>query len=168
LSDKAKTRWVEWVNEHRKEKPPDHLRAVWSKAEGHCLRLALVLFLSRVAAGESRGNRIDAASMDGAAKLMSYFQAHTARAYAHAAGLKEDDAVTRAARWVERQWAAGVTVTARLVQQRLRKDCKTSEEANELLRDLEELGYGEVVKGAKGSVVFRPAGAAGKRETGNG
>jgi hypothetical protein len=76
--------------------------------------------------------------------------------------------VARAVRWVERQWAAGVTVTARLVQQRLRNVCKTSEEAQKLLHDLAELGYGEVVEESKGSVVFRPATSGRKRETGNG
>src|SRR5262249_18256994 len=35
FSPAAKALWVEWVNAHRKEEPPDNLRPTWSKAEGH-------------------------------------------------------------------------------------------------------------------------------------
>ncbi len=156
LSKEAKARWVEWVNQHRQEEPPDNLRPAWSKAEGHSLRLALVLHLARRAAGETKATERSLASVEGAIKLIGYFDSHAGRVHGRSAAQKDQGRIGNALRWVRRQVAAGKKVTARLVQ--MKGVCKDSDEAKKLLRDLEELGHGTVTEQAQGSVVFRLAG----------
>jgi hypothetical protein len=155
LSPAAKARWVEWVNGHRKEEPPDNLRPFWSKCEGYCARLALILFLARRACGETKAPQVDERSIDGAARLISYFWSHARRVYGAMAVEKDSGRIGRALRWVRTQ---GGTVSARKAHQY--GLCKDSEEAKQLFRDLAELGYGKVTEEPRKSVVFRLLGVA--------
>ena len=150
FSTAAKAIWIDWVNAHRKESPPDNLQPTWSKAEGHCARLALVLFLARQAANETKGSKIDETSIRGAIKLIEYFKSHTRRVYGCVTDQQDTSRIGNALRWVKRR---GGVVTAREANQY--GLCKNSEEAKELFFDLAELGFGTVTEKARGSVVFR-------------
>jgi hypothetical protein len=149
FSPTAKALWISWVNAHRQEAPPDNLKPIWAKAEGHCARLALVLFLARWACNETSESQIDKPSMEGAIKLISYFKSHAFRVYGSTVDHKDQSRIGKALRWIKRH---GGTVTARKVS--MYGVCKSSDEAKELFNDLTELGYGTVVKEIRDSVVF--------------
>jgi hypothetical protein len=150
MASPAKQVWIDWVNRHRVETPPDNLRPTWAKAEGHCARLALVLCLSHHVCNETTANEIDEASMRGAVKLIDYFKAHAIRVYSKTADTKDNGRIGNALRFVRRH---GGVVTARRV--RMNGLCKSSAEAEELLHDLAELGHGTVTDESRGSKVFR-------------
>lgn len=150
FSPAAKKVWISWVNEHRREAPPDHLEPVWSKMEGYCARIALVLFLSRVACGETKATTIDVESVRGAVKLIAYFKSHARRVYKVYAEKTEDSRVAKTLKWIRKR---GGEVTARDVQ--MNHHATTAEKAKELLTYLSDSSYGTVTEKAKGSVVFR-------------
>ena len=153
FSSAGKSRWVEWVNVHRKESHPDNLRPMWAKAEGHCARLALVLFLARKACNETKDTCLGRPSIDGAIKLIEYFKSYARRVYGSMADRSNQRRIGNALRWIRKH---GGTVTARKAN--MYGLCKDSDAAKELLKDLEELGYGTVTNEPRGSVVFRPNG----------
>jgi hypothetical protein len=152
FSIEAKAIWIEWVNNHRRHEPPDNLRAAWSKLEGYCLRLTLVLFLARRACQETNSSKIDPASIKGAIKLIAYFKSHAWRVYSSAADQSDKGRIGRALRWIK---AAGGIVTAKKIHQYRVGDCETADDAKQLLDDLAELGHGTVTKKARGSIEFR-------------
>jgi len=149
VSAPAKKLWIKWVNAHRAELPSDNLRPTWSKAEGHCLRLTLVLHLARKFCNETKSGKIDEASMVGGIKLIEYFKSHAKRVYANLAITIGKDRIPRALRWIRKQ---GGSVTARLARQN--GFTKDADEAKQLFRDLEELDHGTVTKGKQGNVTF--------------
>jgi hypothetical protein len=147
---------VEWFNKHEAEEPANCLGPTWSKAEGHCLRLALVLHLSRLACRETKSTQIDEHSMRGAVLLIEYFKSHAGRVYGLAADSEDNGRIAKAFAWVRKQAKAGKKITARLVQMNGVCGVRDAEAAKELLHDLAELGHGTVVEESQGSVVFRP------------
>lgn len=160
FSVQAKAEWVKWVNEHRNESPPDNLRATWSKAEGHCARIALVLSHLRKACGETKLPSIDLVSVKGAIQLIEYFKGHAKRVYKTSAIKSDTGRIGRALTWIRKH---GGDVTAKLMQQN--GFTKNSEEAKALLHDLQELGHGTVTNEARGSVRFRLHDRTTKRRT---
>src|SRR5262249_30879225 len=53
---------------------PEVLRGAWSKLEGYCARLALVLHVCRKVSGETAADDVDADSVAAAVALTRYFQ----------------------------------------------------------------------------------------------
>jgi hypothetical protein len=153
----AKSVWVQWINAHREEAPPDGLRPAWSKFEGYCQRLALVLFLIwRACSPEPqtltevlKRRQVGEESITDAIKLIEYFKSHARRVFSSFADLGDRGRIGNALRWVKRH---GGRVTAR--QARQYGLCRDSEEAKELLLDLQELGHGTVSEEARKSIVF--------------
>jgi hypothetical protein len=145
LSSEAKRLWVEFHDEHAAELAGyvGDLAAAWSKLRDTCARLALIVHEVRRAAGEDMSEDIlDAASMERAIRLISWFKNETKRVYVM---LAESD-VERAARqaddrlaaWVMRQ---GGTVTARDAV----GGCRwivTSDDAEAALKRLADAGRG--------------------------
>jgi hypothetical protein len=152
FGQRAKGIWIEWVNGHRRERPPRHLRPPWSKSEGYCLRLTLILFLLRQVCEETKAQEVDEASVAGAVQLIDYFKSHARRVYASVADQGDDGRIGRALKWMKRRLARGDTITARLAQ--MYRICNDSDEGKQLFLDLQELGYGTVTEEAKGSVFF--------------
>jgi hypothetical protein len=153
FSKTAKEKWVTWVNALRKQEPPVNLKPCWSKAEGHSLRIALILFLSRKVSGETKATEIDVASVEGAVRLTDYFLSHARRVYAAAISKKDDGRIGHALRWISKHLGQGHKITARLAK--INGLTKDTEEAKMLFLDLQELGHGDVVEGPQGHVEFR-------------
>jgi hypothetical protein len=89
---------------------PAALRGPWSKMEGYCARLALLLYVCRLAAGETPTQGVDEACVDeacvkGAVRLADYFLAHARRVYpclASAAGQRLREDAEAVLGWVRR------------------------------------------------------------------
>lgn len=141
--------WIEWVNAHRAESPLDNLRPTWSKAEGHCLRLTLVLHLARKFCNETRSKDIDEKSMAGGIAIIDYFKSHALRVYGNLPNVIGKDRIPKAIKWIRKH---GGTMTAR--KAKLNGFTKTVTDAKELFDDLQELGCGIVSEGKQGSVTF--------------
>jgi hypothetical protein len=160
LSNEAKDAWIEWVNVHRKEEVQRNLKAVWSKAEGHCLRLALILYLVSQACNEPTDcniGMIDRKSVSGAIRLIDYFKKHAKKVYKHAEYQNDDTEIGKVLRWMDKRGLEEVTVN-KLIQYRVVKGSgreSASQAALRLFKDLEQLGHGELESGARGSHLFR-------------
>ena len=141
LSPPAEEVWAAWVNGHRREQPPDILHPVWAKAEGHCLRIALILFLAhRIATGQDATGTIDGGAMESASRITDYFKAHSRRVYAAAA----DKSLSRVDRLLRFIQARGGRVSVREACRG--KVARNSDDCRKLFRELEELGYGAEVE----------------------
>jgi hypothetical protein len=87
----GKASWVQFFNAHALEQQArgGDLAAAWSKLEGYCARLALVIHCCRLAAHDDTLDDpalVDAASVKAGAKLVRWFGYETERIY-HRAGL---------------------------------------------------------------------------------
>lgn len=149
LAPNAKQRFIEWVNEHRRDEPPDNLRPFWSKCEGYCLRLALVLYLTRRQYNETKGVRVDLESVTGAIKLIEYFQNHAQRVYGKVAVQSDRGRIGKFLQFVKKH---GGSVTARMTG--LYGYAKDSDDAKRLFDELAEHGHGSVTEEARNSVKF--------------
>lgn len=145
----AKRVWIEWVNAHRLETPPDYLLPTWAKAEGYCLRLTLIVYLVRRLCNKTKSASIDSESIEGGIKLIEYYKCHAHRAYSEAAQPTNNHQVDRTLHWIRKQ---GGKATARLAA--VNGFTKNSAEAKELYTCLDEEGYGTVTSGKQGSVIF--------------
>jgi hypothetical protein len=155
LTPQAHTLFVEFAGELYDQLAdpdlPTCLRGPWLKMEGICARLALILQLSRWAAGETERENIEPTSVIGAVALVKYFQSHARRVYASLSCTPTDKRVEQAVTWIQ---AHGGTTSARELQMHKVGGVKTATEAKALLHDLEDRGFGQVTEGAKGRVEF--------------
>jgi hypothetical protein len=130
---------------------PASLRGPLAKMEGYAARLALILQLSRLAAGETAKEVIEEVSVFGAGALVHYFVSHAVKVYAQLRWTPEDKQVELALAWIR---ARGGTVTAREVLAGKVAGVKTASGAKDLLRRLEDHGHGTVSEGDRHRVSF--------------
>ena len=151
FSEQAKAIWVEWYDKHYQEAPQDNLQPAWSKFPGYCLRLALILSLSRCAMSLTKPTPIiTAADIGGAIKLVDYFKSHAIRVYKVSADKSGDDRVARVLRWIRKK--SGTVTAAQLQQSKIVED---STAAKEMLQHLADEGHGTVKVGDRNSLEFR-------------
>jgi Protein of unknown function (DUF3987) len=146
LTREGKAEWVTWVTSHYAElnSPdlPSQLRGPWSKLEGYCARLALVLHLARLACGEVKNEAIDKVSVAGAWSLVDYFKSHARLVYAQLHASPEEKRLEAARQWIRRHSGAA---TVRDLYRYKVAGCATLQEAQTLLDALVRHGYGTVV-----------------------
>jgi hypothetical protein len=118
---------------------PEHLRGPYAKLEGYAARLALMLHLCRLVAGEADHEAVDARSVTAATTLIEYFQAHMTRVYAHLWSTRADQRAETALRWIQ---AHEGTCTVGDLQRHRVAGIRRASEAERLLRDLVDLGNG--------------------------
>jgi hypothetical protein len=128
-----------------------HLRGPIAKLEGYAARLALILQLTRKAAGETGEETIEQTSVDGAAKLVRYFLSHARRVYAQLRTTPEDKQVVAVMQWIR---AHGTSTTARELLTNHVAGVKSASEAKVLLTKLHDRGYGRVKDGPGNRVLF--------------
>ncbi|HEX8875271.1 MAG TPA: DUF3987 domain-containing protein [Phycisphaerales bacterium] len=115
LADDGKRAWVTFYNEHATEQAElsGDLSAAWSKLEGYAARLALVIHLTRWAAGDatlSDPSRVDSASIASGVALARWFGDEARRVYAILSESDDDRETRRLVEWIERK---GGTATVR-------------------------------------------------------
>jgi hypothetical protein len=121
LDEGGRQAWQEFTSAHAKELNdegfPDHLRGPWAKMTGYCARLALVLhFLGWACEHDEDGVRspwhagggrdkddVGADSVADAARLVTYFKAHAAKAHAAMDGDRRLAGARRVWDWVVRE-----------------------------------------------------------------
>jgi hypothetical protein len=110
LSHAAETLFVGFFAEHDREaiQYSGDLAAAWSKLEETAGRLALIVHETRLAAGETTADEIDADSMAAAIELVGWFKHETRRVYA----LLAESEVERAVRQADDRLAAFVASQA--------------------------------------------------------
>ncbi|MFN7374497.1 MAG: DUF3987 domain-containing protein [bacterium] len=115
LADDGKAAWVRFYNEHATEQAElsGDLSAAWSKLEGYAARLALVVHLTRWAAGDATLRdpaRVDEASIAAGVVLARWFGDEARRVYAILEESDEGRESRRLVEWIERK---GGTATVR-------------------------------------------------------
>jgi len=119
----------------------DLLRGPYAKLEGYAARLALILQLCRLVAGEADHDAVDARSVTAATALIEYFKAHMNRVYTHLWSTRADQRAETAIRWIQ---AHGGVCTGRDLQRHRVAGLTRASQAEKLLRDLVDLGQGEL------------------------
>jgi hypothetical protein len=161
LDEPAVTTWCQWMEAHHEEQKhpdfPENLRGPWAKLEGYCARFALIMHtLYHVCDGKDDW-QIDRDSVACAWSLIDYFKSHVRRVYPKLRATQEDRQVATALKWVRRQEPnthGVISVTARQLLTNHVAGIKKAAQAKDLLRDLEDRGFGNTREIARGSVLF--------------
>ncbi len=162
LSTDAKSRWIEFFNEHAKEQISldSDLCRTWAKLEGYAARLGLVIHLTRWAsADETVGhfNELDSESIEAGIQLSRWFGFEAMRIHEL---LVETDAEADLRKLLEWISAQGGEVSARDVQRGYRP-LKGAGRAEAALEDLARRGFGRwqdilpTAEGGRPTRVFR-------------
>jgi hypothetical protein len=156
LSSEAKDLWVPFYNGindgicNLTTQSSDET-AAWSKLEGYCARLALVLQMVANVSGGGSSERIEAPAMQTAIKLIDWFKAETNRVYSLmkiSARKSTDENLLAFIR------SRGGQVTVRDVSQNYRPLKNKEEEIGKKFSELAKNGYGTVEQQGK-STVFK-------------
>jgi hypothetical protein len=159
LADDGKRAWVTYYNEHAGEQVnlSGDEAAAWSKLEGYAARLALVVHLTRWAAGDATLRdpaRVDEASIAAGVVLARWFGDEARRVYAILSESDDDRETRRLVEWIDRK---GGTVTARDLTHGLRAYRGDPDAAKRALSELMEAGIGRWEADAHGPKGGRPA-----------
>jgi hypothetical protein len=159
LTDDGKRAWVTFYNEHATEQVElsGDLSAAWSKLEGYAARLALVIHLTRWAAGDATlidPARVDEASIAAGVVLARWFGDEARRVYTILSESDDDREARRLVEWIERK---GGTVTARDLTHGIRAYRKNPDAAERALFGLVEAGIGRWVLDDQSPKGGRPA-----------
>jgi hypothetical protein len=142
LSPEARELYKQYVNLTGKEQAAmhGHLASQWSKLEEIPARLAIILHCVRqVTAGVADHWEIDEQTMHAAINLGEWFKGETLRINRVLTLPEAEREAQQLVKWIQTQ---GGKITARDLS-RLRRDITTSEEAEEKLIQLSEMGFGE-------------------------
>ncbi|MEQ9453829.1 MAG: DUF3987 domain-containing protein [Phycisphaeraceae bacterium] len=158
FTGEAKTKWIEFVNEHGDQQLNlvGDEAAAWSKLEAYAARLALVIHMTRVAAGDPTledASRVDLNSLESGIKLVRWFANEAERVYAGFQANEEDQDRRRLIEWIG---ARGGAVTVRDLTKGLRAYRGEQGKAREDLDALVEAGYGTWEDPAPGTKGGRP------------
>ena len=144
MTEGAKAAWVTFYEEHAQEQAElDGAElAAWSKLEGCAARLALIVQLIRVAAGDETAdaNRVDDTSVDAGVRLVRWFGYEARRVYA---GLGETSGEQQRRELTELVRQMGGSAAVRDLRQRRRKYRDKPEQAEADLQALVDAGLGE-------------------------
>lgn len=152
LTPDAKSLFIQFFNQHgiEREELRDELRAAWSKLEESALRLALVIHLTRWAAGESVEQReLDESSMRAGIVLTRWFCHETKRVYGMLDASPEEQERTELIEFIRRR---GGEIAARDAVAGIRR-LKSASDAEALLNGLVKEGIGmwdDVPPGSQG------------------
>jgi Protein of unknown function (DUF3987) len=140
LTPDGKAAFVRFFDDHAGEQfeRVGELAAAWSKLEGYCGRLALILHLCRWAAGDATvdPNQIDAASVEAAVVLVRWFGRETQRVHGLLAESERVEADRKLLEWIRTQ--GGITV--RTLQRAFPSRYPNAAVAEATLRGLEKAG----------------------------
>jgi uncharacterized protein DUF3987 len=120
---------------------PPEWRGPLAKFDGYGARVALILHLCRVVCHEADTEDVDELSVRGMVRLMDYFQVHAQRVYARLRRTRADQRADQACRWIR---AFGGSCTVRELQRFRVAGVRRASEAETLVRDLIDLGHGQM------------------------
>lgn len=159
LAEDGKRAWVTFYNEHAGEQVnlSGDEAAAWSKLEGYAARLALVVHLTRWAAGDATLRdpaRVDEASIAAGVVLARWFGDEARRVYAILSESDDDRESRRLVEWIDRK---GGTATVRDLTRGPREYRGDPERAAKALGELVAAGVGRWEVDAHGPKGGRPA-----------
>jgi hypothetical protein len=139
--------FIAFASQFYAELADPHLPAEWrgpfAKFDGYGARVALILHLCRVVCEEGDTEEVDAPSVRGMVRLMEYFKAHAQRVYARLQHTRADQRAALACRWI--RFAGGSCTVWELQRYRVAGVWRASE-ADRLVRDLIDLGHGQMME----------------------
>jgi hypothetical protein len=158
LTDGGKPGWVRFVNEHATEQVElsGDLSAVWAKLEGYAARFALVVHLTRWAAGDAALRdpaRVDEASVAAGVTLARWFGGEARRVYSILSETDEERDARQLVEWIARR---GGTATVRDLTRGPREFRREPDRAPKALGELVARGVAEWVRDDRGPKGGRP------------
>lgn len=147
LDDKARQKWIEFFNQHGAEQTVlnGDISAAWSKLEGYAARLALIIHLVRVVAGDKElrsPKLIDEISIGVGITLSRWFGNEAARIYSLIGGSENAEELDRIRQLLEYIRDKGGRVAVRDLKRGPRFYRENPETAEKALNDLVERGLG--------------------------
>lgn len=139
FTERAQEIFIEWHDRHNMETLSfdGSLAASYSKLEAYVSRIALILAIAE----HPNLYSIPVHAVESAIRIVEWFKYEARRWHQGAAVLKAEDDRVRAVEWIRRK---GGSVTSRELQQNGPRPRPTdSEQADRLLQDLAERGFGE-------------------------
>jgi len=157
FTPEGRREWIAFYNSHAKEQLEltGDLSAAWSKLEGGAARLALVVHLTRWAAGDptlADPDLVDAESIAAGVRLSRWFGYETRRVYAMLEESEEDGERRRLVELIQRK---GGSVTPRDLMRSTRKYL-TAADAESALAELVKAGIGTWQEDTHGGGRGRP------------
>lgn len=156
LSPDAADAFRDFYNQHAEEQAglDDDLAAAWSKLEEYAARLALIVHLTRFAAGEDVAEReVDLVSMRAGIELTRWFCHEARRVYAMLDQSEAERSRAELAEWIRRKGGAVSVPDVQGGHRRFRSAAET------------ELALEELVKAGFGQWLLSPTGKRGGRPT---
>jgi hypothetical protein len=146
----AKKCWQDWIHSHYLEQAeesfPPHFRGPWSKMEGYCARLALIIHYLRFVSRETEAEEVQDQDIVAAWSLIDFFKSHTKRVYAHLRTSPADRKAEATVSWLQKhnnQATVRDLVTCHV------GNVKRASDARRLLKDLVDRGYGTLTRKGK-------------------
>lgn len=152
LSDEAWDLFEAWYNqqidEMNRDDFPNRLIGVWRKMENQLLRLTLIMHQLRFVEGEAPSEfEVDEVSMACGLELVEYFKVHARKVYGQLGRSPADQRALDAVEWIKKK---GGKVKKRDIQMNGVAGCKKASEVDELFQELEDYGFGVVVRERQG------------------
>jgi hypothetical protein len=140
----ANLAFVGWVKRHYEEMNagPPHLRGPWLKLVAHVARFALILHLASRAAGETTESDVGEDSVLSALVIGEYFKSHSRKAYRFLRSDVKERRIAQVVEWIGAR--EGRRCTARDIYSAHVAGCKNKNAAMEMLKLLEEYGWGRI------------------------
>jgi hypothetical protein len=144
LSPAAKAAWVGWYNAHAAEtRGPDlpaQLIGPWGKLKSYAARLALLLHCLWFVQGDGDEGEVQPASVERAARLITYFKGHLRLVYGRLRQTPEDSHLLEVLDWVRQQKGGQCTARALVKAKKVTPTAK----AKKMMSELQERGYGRL------------------------
>jgi len=142
---RAEAIWESWFNANAAETIaeafPRSLKGPWDKMPSNAARLILIVHFLRLVSGEVGSEEVDEESVRRGIRLANYFKAHARRVRRQLESTHEDARTLRVIAWIKKK---GGQCTARDLLHNNVGGVKKQSEAQRLIRDLVDRGFGEV------------------------
>lgn len=136
------------IDEINDKKVPDRLVGVWRKMENQLASLTLIMHQLRFVEGEVEDQyEIDEVSMLCGMELADYFKAHAKKVFGKLGRSPANQRVLDAVEWIK---SKGGKVKKRDVQRAGVVGCEKGSEVEELFEELEDYGFGIILKESRG------------------
>lgn len=141
LTIEAQAAWVAYYNRHRAEMADldDDLASAWSKLEAYAARFALIFQCCSAASREATADVVDEVSIMAGIALSDWFGSEAKRVYGMFVESEHDGYLRELSNWIAKR---GGQCTARDLQRGPRKYRQDADEADRVLCDLVNAGYG--------------------------
>lgn len=155
IAEEAHETYKAWASSHMAETSqssfPANLAGPWSKLQGYCARLALIIHMARIASDEAEDETVDEQSITAAIALAEYFKSTARRVRVQIADDETSKQRQRIVAWIRKQ---GGEASIREVLRAGVGNLTTADDARLVFREMEARKMGRCRSEGRSRVVF--------------